>query len=72
MIGDYFAMGGHGFYIWACYAVTFTGLVLLGGLSFRAWKAKEHERADLQALSGSRRARGKRKTAAPSTDQQVS
>ena len=70
MMGDYFAMDGHGFYIWACYAVTFTGLALLGGMSFRGWKAKEHERDELQALSGSRRRRGKHK--APSTNQQVS
>ena len=63
-MGEYVAMGGHGFYIWACYAVTFIGLALLGGISFRGWKANERERVALEALLASRRPRTKRIAAA--------
>ena len=70
---EYFTMGGHGFYIWASYAISFVGLALLGGMSFRDWKANERERIDLEALSGSRHRRRKHKIdAVSSTDQQVS
>ena len=51
---DYFAMGGHGFYIWTCYAIAFIGLALLGGVSVRGFRATERERGALEALTASR------------------
>lgn len=43
----FFAMGGHGFYVWASYGVSFTLVILLVSLSrfqFNAWRNRETRR----------------------------
>lgn len=42
--GDFLAMGGHGFYVWLCYAITF--LAVLGLIIY----AKNERKRTLQRL----------------------
>jgi heme exporter protein CcmD len=52
----FFAMGGHGAFVWGGYAVA---LAVLGGFSFWSWRAHTAARAEVARLeAGTRRARG--------------
>ena len=56
-LSEFFAMGGHGGFIWSAYAIA---VVVIGGLvisSLRAVKAREAEVAALEASRPPRRAR---------------
>ncbi|MGR6980758.1 heme exporter protein CcmD [Testudinibacter sp. P27/CKL/0425] len=47
---DFFDMGGYGFYVWLCYAITVAALLILIVVSIRekkqilSWVAKEQQR----------------------------
>jgi heme exporter protein D len=56
-IGEFFAMGGYGGFVWSAYAIA---VVVIGGLvvvSRRTLKARESEVAALEAARPPRRAR---------------
>ena len=56
-IGDFFAMGGHGGFVWSAYAIAIVVIGTLIVTSRRALKAREAEVAALEAARPSRRAR---------------
>ncbi len=56
-IGVFFAMGGHGVYVWSSYAIAVVVIGTLIVASRRALKAREAEVAALEAARPSRRTR---------------
>ncbi len=56
-IGEFFAMGGHGGYVWSSYAIAVVVIAALIVASRRALKAREAEVAALEAARPSRRTR---------------
>ena len=56
-IGEFFAMGGHGSFVWSAYAIAVVVIGTLIVTSRRALKAREAEVAALEAARPSRRAR---------------
>ncbi len=56
-IGDIFAMGGHGVYVWSAYVIAVVVIGTLIVASRRALKAREAEVAALEAARPPRRTR---------------
>ncbi len=56
-IGEFFAMGGHGVYVWSSYAIAVVVIGTLIVASRRALKAREAEVAALEAARPPRRTR---------------
>ena len=54
-IGKFFAMGGHGVYVWSSYAIAVVVISALIVASRRALKAREAEVAALEAARPPRR-----------------
>ena len=47
-VGEFLSMGGHGVFIWTCYGLTFTGLIVL------AWSSVSRHRRLKQAADALR------------------
>ncbi len=56
-IGEFFAMGGHGAFVWSAYAIAVAVIGTLIVTSRRALKARQAEVAALEAARPPRRAR---------------
>jgi heme exporter protein CcmD len=50
-MSEFFAMGGHGWFVWPAYAVA---AIALGGLALASWMRRARARAELGAESDER------------------